>query len=46
MVDLHIQHRTLYRFRHPVTLGAHRLMLRPRENRDVRLVSSNITLTP
>src|SRR4051794_24968331 len=46
MVDLHIRHRTVYRYRYPVTLEPHRLMLRPRENRDVRLVTSNLTLTP
>ncbi|WP_407529635.1 transglutaminase family protein [Methylobacterium oryzisoli] len=46
MVDLHIQHRTVYRYRHPVALGPHRLMLRPRESRDVHLVASTITLTP
>ncbi|WP_407519067.1 transglutaminase family protein [Methylobacterium oryzisoli] len=46
MVDLHIQHRTVYRYRHPVALGPHRLMLRPRESRDVRLVASIMTLTP
>ncbi|WP_018262476.1 transglutaminase family protein [Methylobacterium sp. WSM2598] len=46
MVDLHIWHRTLYRYRHPVSLGPHRLMLRPRENRDVRLVNSNVALSP
>lgn len=46
MVDLRIQHRTVYRYRHPVTLGPHRLMLRPRESRDVRLVASNIVVTP
>ncbi|WP_407520875.1 transglutaminase N-terminal domain-containing protein [Methylobacterium oryzisoli] len=39
MVDLHIRHRTVYRYQHPVSLGPHRLMLQPRENRDVRLVT-------
>ncbi|WP_407529658.1 transglutaminase N-terminal domain-containing protein [Methylobacterium oryzisoli] len=39
MVDLHIRHRTVYRYRHPVSLEPHRLMLRPRENRDVRLMT-------
>ena len=32
--------------RQPVTLLPHRLMLRPRESRDVRLISSTLTLTP
>jgi transglutaminase-like putative cysteine protease len=43
---LTIQHRTTYRYRQPVSLGAHRLMLRPRESRDVRLLSSEVTVTP
>jgi transglutaminase-like putative cysteine protease len=43
---LRIQHKTTYRFRRPVSLLPHRLMLRPRESRDVRLISSTLTLTP
>lgn len=46
MVDLRIHHRTTYRYRQPVELGPHRLMLRPREARDLRLRSSDITVTP
>jgi transglutaminase-like putative cysteine protease len=46
MVELCIHHRTAYRYRRPVGLGPHRLMLRPRESRDVRLVSSRLTVTP
>lgn len=41
-----ILHRTSYRYREPVQLGPHRLMLRPRESRDVRLVSSRLDVTP
>jgi transglutaminase-like putative cysteine protease len=41
-----IQHTTTYRFNEPVTLLPHRLMLRPRESRDLRLISSRITVTP
>jgi hypothetical protein len=36
-IMLTIQHKTTYRYRQPVSLGAHRLMLRPRESRDLRL---------
>ncbi len=43
---LKIHHRTTYRYRQPVSLGPHRLMLRPRESRDLRLISSDITVTP
>lgn len=46
MVTLRIHHKTTYRYHQPVNLGPHRLMLRPRESRDVRLVSSSITVTP
>ena len=46
MVNLRIHHRTTYRYRQPVSFGPHRLLLRPRETRDVRLVSSELTVTP
>jgi transglutaminase-like putative cysteine protease len=45
-VAVNISHRTLYRYRQPVRLNPHRLMLRPRESRDLRLVSSDIALSP
>lgn len=46
MVDLRIHHRTTYRYRQPVGLGPHRLMLRPREARDLRLISNSVRVTP
>ncbi len=46
MVTLAIHHKTTYRFHRPVSLWPHRLMLRPRESRDLRLVSSAVTMTP
>jgi transglutaminase-like putative cysteine protease len=46
MTTLNIHHRTSYRYRRPVSLLPHRLMLRPRESRDLRLVSSEVTVTP
>ncbi|MGA2793586.1 MAG: transglutaminase family protein [Roseiarcus sp.] len=46
MTTLKIHHRTTYRYRRPVSLLPHRLMLRPRESRDLRLVSSYLTVTP
>jgi transglutaminase-like putative cysteine protease len=46
MVALRINHRTIYRYRHPVALGPHRLMLRPRESRDLRLISAEVATTP
>lgn len=46
MVKLRISHKTIYRFNKLVSLGPHRLMLRPRESRDLHLVSSQVSLTP
>jgi transglutaminase-like putative cysteine protease len=46
LITLKIHHRTTYRFHQKVTLWPHRLMLRPRESRDLHLISSNITVAP
>ena len=46
MIRLKIDHRTTYRYRTPVSLGPHRLMLRPRESRDLQLISSDVAVTP
>ncbi len=46
MIALEVRHRTTYRYLAPVDLGPHRLMLRPRENRDLRLISSALTVAP
>jgi transglutaminase-like putative cysteine protease len=46
MIALKVHHRTTYRYRQLVGLGPHRLMLRPRESRDLRLISSAVTVAP
>ena len=46
MIALTIRHKTTYRYNRPVKLGPHRLMLRPRESRELRLISSALTVTP
>ena len=46
LITLRIHHKTTYRFRRPVSLWPHRMMLRPRESRDLRLISSNVAVTP
>lgn len=46
MISLNIRHKTTYRFNKLVTLGPHRLMLRPRESRDLRLISSRVMVAP
>jgi transglutaminase-like putative cysteine protease len=43
---LNVQHTTVYRYRRPVTLGDHRLMLRPRDSHDLRLIQTNLNLSP
>lgn len=46
MITLRIRHRTTYRYRKPVSLRPHRLMLRPRESRELRLLSMNLMVEP
>lgn len=46
MTNLAILHRTSYRYRSPVELGPHRLLLRPRDTCDVRLKSFTISTSP
>jgi transglutaminase-like putative cysteine protease len=46
MTSLSIHHRTKYRYREAVAFGPHRLMLRPRESRDLQLIGSELVVTP
>ena len=41
-----IRHRTTYRYRSPVAFGEHRMMLRPRESYDQRLISAELDIGP
>jgi len=43
---LTVRHATTYRYARPVTFGPHRLMLRPRDSHDLRLVGAELTLSP
>jgi transglutaminase-like putative cysteine protease len=43
---LGIYHETTYKYLAPIQLGPHRLMLRPRESRNLRLVAHDLKLTP
>src|SRR6266699_6291497 len=43
---LTVRHVTIYRYSEPVGLGEHRMMFRPRESHDLRLIGSNLTITP
>jgi transglutaminase-like putative cysteine protease len=46
MPILSIRHLTRYRYRNPVALGEHRMMFRPRESYDQRLISTRLHITP
>jgi transglutaminase-like putative cysteine protease len=46
MQRYNILHRTYYNFSGPVRLGPHTLRLRPREDHDLRIESSTLTITP
>ncbi|MQT14333.1 transglutaminase family protein [Segnochrobactrum spirostomi] len=43
---LHIKHTTRYSYAAPVTLGSHRLMVRPRDSHDLRLIEATLALSP
>lgn len=43
---LRIRHATTYRYAGPVEFGPHRLMLRPRDSFDLRVVDTALTITP
>ena len=46
MTVLSVRHLTRYEYRVPVRFGEHRLMFRPRDSYDQRLISSSLTITP
>src|SRR6266436_5012756 len=41
---LTIHHKTEYRYAHPVAFGEHRIMLRPRDGHDLRVLSGSLEL--
>lgn len=43
---LTIHHKTEYRYTHPVGFGEHRIMLRPRDGHDLRVLTSELKITP
>src|ERR1044072_5936693 len=43
---LTVRHATTYRYSAPVTFGQHRLMLRPRDSHDLRLVGAELSISP
>ena len=46
MLSLTIRHVTTYRYRQPVAFGEHRMMLRPRDSHDQRVVEASLAITP
>ena len=46
MPILSIRHLTRYRYRNPVALGEHRMMFRPREGHDQRILSCDVQISP
>ncbi|MGA8613233.1 MAG: transglutaminase family protein [Xanthobacteraceae bacterium] len=46
MTILNVRHTTVYRYSRPVVLGDHRLMLRPRDSHDLRLIKTNLSFSP
>jgi transglutaminase-like putative cysteine protease len=46
MSILTVHHSTVYHYREPVGLGEHRMMFRPRESHDLRLIRTNLVISP
>ncbi len=46
MSFLTVNHATIYRYREPVILGEHRMMFRPRESHDLRLIGVDLAIKP
>jgi transglutaminase-like putative cysteine protease len=46
MTILTVRHITTYQYKQPVSFGEHRMMLRPRESHDQRLLESKLEITP
>ena len=46
MALLKLRHATTYRYQRAVELGEHRMMFRPRDSHDLRLVDTNLIISP
>lgn len=46
MPTLTVEHSTVYRYTRPVEFGEHRLMFRPRDSHDLRLLNTALTIDP
>ena len=46
MTVLAVRHGTTYRYKQPVSFGEHRMMLRPRDSFDQKLLESRLSISP
>src|ERR1700730_4560381 len=46
MPSLTIRHVTTYRYRQPVAFGEHRMMLRPRDSHDQKVIKARLAISP
>ena len=46
MTILNVSHKTVYRYAKPVRFGDHRMMLRPRDSHDLRLIDTSLSIAP
>jgi transglutaminase-like putative cysteine protease len=46
MTVLNVRHKTTYTYRQPVQFGEHRLMCRPRDSHDLRLIDTSLVISP
>lgn len=46
MPKLTVRHETVYRYHEPVSFGPHRLMFRPRDSHDMRLIDTRLEIQP
>ncbi len=46
MPTLKVEHKTVYHYKKPVTFNEHRLMCRPRDSHDLRLMETALTISP
>ncbi|MCJ2015391.1 transglutaminase family protein [Methylobacterium sp. J-076] len=46
MPILSVRHHTVYRYRRPVAFGEHRIMFRPRDSYDQRLIEASLDISP
>src|SRR5450631_2391759 len=45
-VHYEIVHTTVYHYRQPVSFGEHRVMFRPRDSHDLRVLATDLEVTP